>query len=56
MDSENGFAATDIGPTDDDATVETTRAQKGRIEYVRAVGCGNQDDAFIGLEAVHFDQ
>ena len=36
--------------------VETAGAQQRRIEHVGPVGGGDQDDAFIGLEAVHLDQ
>ena len=40
----------------DHLAVETAGTQQGRIEHVGTVGRGDQDDAFIGLEAVHLDQ
>ena len=39
-----------------DLTVEAARTQQRRIEHVGTVGGGDQDDAFVGLEAVHLDQ
>ena len=39
-----------------DLAVETARAQQRRIEHVGPVGGGDQNDAFIGLEAVHLDE
>ena len=53
---ENFFAALDVGPRHDDAAVETAGAQQRRIENVGTVGGGDQDDAFVGFEAVHFDE
>ena len=40
----------------DHLAVETAGTQQGRVEHVRTVGRGNEDDAFIGLEAVHLDE
>src|SRR5205823_560512 len=37
-------------------TVESARAEQGRIEHVRAVGRGQHDDVLVALEAVHLDQ
>ena len=39
-----------------DLAVEAAGAQQRRIEHVGPVGGGDQDDAFVGLEAVHLDQ
>ena len=39
-----------------DLTVETAGAQQRRIEHVRPVGGGDQNDAFIGLEAIHLHE
>src|SRR4029077_6257886 len=36
--------------------VETTRAQQRGVEHVGPVGGRDQDDALVGLEAVHLDQ
>ena len=56
MDLENLLASLEIGQRNDDLAVETTGPQQRRIEHVRAVGRGNQDDAFVAFETVHFDQ
>jgi hypothetical protein len=39
-----------------DLTVEAARTQQGGVEHVGPVGRGDEDDAFVGLEAVHLDQ
>jgi hypothetical protein len=39
-----------------DLAVEAARTQERRIEHVGTVGGGDQDDAFVRLEAVHLDQ
>ena len=40
----------------DNLTVEATGTQQCRIKDVRAVGGGDDDDAFISFKTVHFDQ
>jgi hypothetical protein len=40
----------------DDLAVEAARTHQRRVEHVGTVGRSNQDDAFIGLEAVHLDE
>ena len=39
-----------------DLAVEAARAQQRRVQHVGPVGRGDQDDAFVALEAVHLDQ
>ena len=56
MHAQNLFAAGQIGIGHHDMAVETARTQQRGIEHVGTVGGGDQDDAFIGLEAVHLDQ
>ncbi len=56
MHFQNLFAADHVGVRHHDLTVEAARTQQSRIEHVGTVGGGDQDDAFIGLEAVHLDQ
>ena len=56
MHFQNLFAADHVGIRHDDLAVEAARTQQSRIEHVGPVGGGDQDDAFIGLEAVHLDQ
>ena len=53
---ENLFAAADIGQADDHLAVKTAGAQQGGVQHVRAVGGGDDDDAVIHLEAIHFHQ
>ena len=50
------FAPLDVRPRHHHAPVETARAQQRRVEHVRAVGRGDQDDAFVRFEAVHLHQ
>ena len=54
--AQNLFAATDVRVRHHHLTVETARTQQGRVEHVGPVGGGHQDDALVGLEAVHLDQ
>jgi hypothetical protein len=56
VDAEDLFAALDVGTVDDDATVEAAGTEQGRVEDVGTVGGGDENDAVVGLEAVHFDQ
>ena len=53
---EDLLAADDVGVRHHDLAVETAGAQQRRVEHVGPVGGGDQDDAFVGLEAVHLDQ
>src|SRR5262249_22794076 len=56
VDSEDTFAPFNIGARNDNTPVEAAGAQQCRIEDVGSVCSGNQNDAFVGLETVHFDQ
>ncbi len=50
------FAADNVGVRNDNLAVETAGSQQRRIEHVGPVGGSDQNDAFIGFEAVHLDQ
>ena len=50
------LAAADVGVRHHDLAVEAAGPQQRGIEHVGPVGGGDQDDAFVGLEAVHLDQ
>ncbi len=50
------FTTTDIRQTDHHLAIETTRTQQGRIQHIRTVGGGDDDNAFITFETIHFDQ
>ena len=56
VDLEDLLAALAVGAVDDDLAVEAARPQQRRVEDVRAVGRGDQDDVVFHLEAVHLDQ
>jgi hypothetical protein len=53
---EDALAAPDVGPVDDNPPIEATGTKQRRIEDVGTIGRGDQDDAFVRLEAVHFDE
>ena len=54
--AQDALAPLHVGPRHHDPAVEASRAQQRRVEHVGAVGGGDEDDAFVGLEAVHLDQ
>ena len=56
MHAQDLFAAANVGTRHHHAAVEAAGAEQRRIEHVRPVGGGDQDDAFVGFEAVHFHQ
>ncbi len=53
---ENLQAALHVGAVDRDLPVEAARAQERRVEDVRAVRGGDQDDAALHVEPVHLDE
>jgi len=56
VDLEDLRPALAVRPIDDDLAVEAARAQQRRVEDVRPVGCCDQDDVVLHLEAVHLDE
>ena len=56
VDLQDLLAAAQVRPVDDDAAVEAAGAQERRIEDVGPVRGGDEDDALVGLEAVHLDE
>ncbi len=56
VDLEDLLAALAVGAVDDDLAVEAARPQQRRIEDVRPVGGGDEDDVVLHLEAVHLDE
>ena len=56
MHLQNVFAADHVRVRHHHLAVETAGPQQRRIEHVGPVGGGDQDDAFVRLEAVHLDQ
>ena len=53
---QNLLATTNIRQADHYLAVETPRAQQRRVEHVRTVGGGDNDDAVVHLEAIHLHQ
>src|SRR5438552_3725639 len=56
MHAEDAFPALHIRPRHDHAAVEAAGTEERRVEHVGAVRGGDQDDALVGLEAVHLDE
>ena len=56
MNAQDLFAAANVGTRNHHAAIEAAGTQQRRIEHVGTVGGGDQDDAFVRLEAVHLDQ
>src|SRR2546426_4108796 len=54
--AEDLLAALDVGARHHHLAVEASRTQQSGIEDVGTVGGGDEDDAFVGLEAVHLDE
>ena len=48
--------ASNIGEGHHHLAIEAARAQQRRVEHVRAVRGSNDDDAVVGLKAVHFHE
>ncbi len=53
---QNLFATTDVRQTHHNLAVETAWTQQRRVQYVRTVGGGDDDNAVIHFEAVHLHQ
>ena len=56
VDLEDRLAADDVGPIDDDGAVEAAGPQQGGVERLGPVGGRHDDDAAVGVEAVHLDE
>src|SRR5262245_57242397 len=56
VDAQDALAALHVGPRHHHPAIEAAGAEQRRIEHVGAVGGGDQDDALVGLEAVHLHQ
>ena len=56
MDAQNFFAAFHVGQIDRDLAIETPGTQQRRIEHIGPVGGGDDDHAFLRIEAVHLDE
>src|SRR5690242_12621111 len=56
MNLENGFTATNVWQVDRDLPVKPPRTKQRWIENIRTVRGGDNDNALLSVEAVHFDQ
>ena len=56
VDLEDLDATPHVRPIEDDLAVEPTRAQERRVQDVRPVGGGDDDDVRVRVEAVHLDE
>ena len=54
MHVKNMLTATKVRSGNNHLTVKTTWTQKRRVKHIRSIGCGNKDNAFIRLKAIHF--
>ena len=53
---KNTLTAAQVGGGHHHLAIETAGAQQGGVQHVGPVGGRNEDDALVGLEAVHFHQ
>src|SRR5205807_5799536 len=56
MDAQDSLAAFEVGEIDDDAPIEAAGTEQRGIENVGTVRSGDEDDAVVRFEAVHFDE
>ena len=56
MDSQDLLAPLDVRARHDHLAVEAARPQQRGVEHVGPVRGGDDDDALVGLEAVHLDE
>ena len=56
MNFEDLLAADHVWVRHDDLTIEAAGTQQRRVQHIRPVGRSDQNDAFIGLEAIHLDE
>ena len=54
MDFQDRLATDKIRQRNHDLPVKPTGTKQGRIQNIRSVCCGNQNDPFIGFKPVHF--
>ena len=56
MDFQDLLTTANIWQADHDLTVKAARTQQRRVQYVRTVGGGDNDNAFVAFETVHLNQ
>ena len=56
VDLQNRLPADQVGAIDDDGAIESAGPQQGGVERFGPIGRRHDDDAAIGIEAVHLDE
>src|SRR5215471_15558256 len=56
MNLEDLLASDDVRVGHDNLAIEPAGPQQSRVEHIRPVGGGGQDDPLVGLEAVHLNE
>src|SRR5512135_2224545 len=56
MHLEHADPAIEVRPREHHHAVEPARSQESRIEYIGAIGRGNENHTLVALEPVHFDE
>jgi hypothetical protein len=56
VDPQNFFASFHVRQIDGDLAIETSGPQQGRIQNIGAVRCGDDDHAFLRIEAIHLHE
>ena len=56
MNAQNIFPTGDIGPVNENLSVETTTSKQGGIKDFRPVRRGDNNCSAIGTESVHFNE
>ena len=56
MDAQDRLATRAVGEGDGDLPVEFARSQQGRVQNVRPIGRGDDDDARLVVEPIHLDE
>ncbi len=53
---QNALAPAHVRQVDRDLAIKAARAQQRRVQHIGPVRRGDDDDAFLRIEAVHLDQ
>jgi hypothetical protein len=56
MHLQDTFSPSDVRSWYHNVPIESTWTEQRGIQYVRPVGCSNQNDSIVGLESIHFHQ
>jgi hypothetical protein len=56
MHLQDTFSPSDVRSRYDNVPIEPSWTEQRGIQYVRPVGCGDENDSLVGLESIHLDQ